>query len=80
VVSIVDRHHSSIRRLPPRGNQPGGEFALLAADQDLAGTGLDKALYRPGAFEFDMNGNRHRIQLSWEDGLRHKGVVITWKR
>ena len=47
----------------------GLEFALLAADQDLAGTGLDKALYRPGALEFDMNGNRHRIQLSWEDGL-----------
>ena len=58
----------------------GLEFALLAADQDLAGTGLDKALYRPGAFVFDMNGTRHRIQLSWEDGLPHEDVIITWKR
>ena len=27
----------------------GIEFTLLAAGHDLAGTGLDKALYRPGA-------------------------------
>jgi hypothetical protein len=58
----------------------GLELALMATDQDLAGTGLDKDLYRPGAFESDMNGTKHRIQLSWEDGLPHKGVVITWKR
>jgi hypothetical protein len=57
----------------------GLEFALLAADQDLAGTGLDKALYRPGAFMFDI-GTRHRILLSWEDGLPHEDVIITWKR
>jgi hypothetical protein len=58
----------------------GLEFALLAADQDLAGTGLDKALYRPRAFVFDMNGTRHHILLSWEDGLPHEDVIITWKR
>ncbi len=57
----------------------GLEFALLAADHDLAGTGLDKAMYRPAAFVFDMNGIRHRIQLSWEDGLPHEDVIITWK-
>ena len=39
----------------------GLEFALLAADHDVTGTGLDKALYRPAAFVFDMDGTRHRI-------------------
>lgn len=58
----------------------GLEFALLAADQDIAGTGLDKALDRPGALVFDMNGTRHRIQLSREDSLPHEDVTITWKR
>ena len=61
-------------------NLQGLEVALLAADHDLAGTGLDKALYRPGAFVFDMNGTRHRIQLSWEDVQPHEEVIITWKR
>jgi hypothetical protein len=58
----------------------GLEFALLAADHDVTGTGLDKALYRPAAFVFDMDGTRHRIQLSWEDGLSHQDVIITWKK
>jgi hypothetical protein len=58
----------------------GLEFALLAADHDVTGTGLDKALYRPAAFVFDMGGSRHRIQLSWEDGLPHQDVIITWKK
>jgi hypothetical protein len=58
----------------------GLEFALLAADHDVTGTGLDKALYRPAAFVFDMDGTRHRIQLSWEDGLSHQDVIFTWKK
>jgi hypothetical protein len=58
----------------------GLEFALLATDHDVAGTGLDKALYRPGAFVFDMGGTKHRLELSWEDGLHHQDVIITWKR
>jgi hypothetical protein len=58
----------------------GLEFALLAVDHDVTGTGLDKALYRPAAFVFDMDGTRHRIQLSWEDGLPHQDVIITWKK
>jgi hypothetical protein len=58
----------------------GLEFALLAADHDVAGTALDKALYRPATFLFDMDGIRHRIQLSWEDGLPHEDVIITWKK
>jgi hypothetical protein len=40
------------------------EFALLVADHDVTGTGLDKKLYRPGAFVFDMGGTKHRIELS----------------
>jgi hypothetical protein len=58
----------------------GLEFALLAADHDITGTSLDKALYRPGAFVFDIGGVRYRIQLSWEDGLSHEDVIITLKR
>lgn len=58
----------------------GLEFALLAADHDVTGTGLDKALYRPGAFVFDMGGTKHRIELSWEDGMPHQDVIITWKK
>ncbi|WP_146006687.1 hypothetical protein [Bradyrhizobium forestalis] len=58
----------------------GLEFALLATDHDINGTGLDKALYRPGAFVFRMGATTHRIQLSWEDGLSHEDVIITWKR
>jgi hypothetical protein len=58
----------------------GLEFAPLAADHDVTGTGLDKALYRPAAFVFDMDGTRHRIQLSWEDGLPHQDVITTWKK
>jgi hypothetical protein len=51
------------------------KFALLAADHDVTGTSLNKALYRPGAIVFDMGGTRHRIELSWEED-----VVITWKK
>jgi hypothetical protein len=58
----------------------GLEFALLATDHDVAGTGLDKALYRPAAFDFKMGAATHRIQLSWEDGLPHENVTITWKK
>jgi hypothetical protein len=58
----------------------GLEFALLAADHDVNGTRLDKALFRPGALVFDMAGVKHRIQISWEDGQRHEDVIITWKK
>jgi hypothetical protein len=57
----------------------GLEFALLAAEH-VTNTGLDKALYRPGAFVFQMGATMHRIRLSWEDGLRHEDVIITWKK
>src|SRR6266481_6639706 len=58
----------------------GLEFALLVADHDVTGTGLDKALYRPSAFVFRMGETAHRIQFSWEDGLPHEDVIITWKK
>ena len=58
----------------------GLEFALLATDHDVAGTGLDRVLYRPAAFDFQMGATTHRIQLSWEDGLPHENVTITWKK
>ena len=45
-----------------RGSQADSFFvflrvALLAADHDVTGTGLDKALYRPGALVYP-SGNR----------------------
>jgi hypothetical protein len=58
----------------------GLEFGLLAAEHNVTDMGLDKALYRPGAFVFQMGAKRHRIQLSWEDGLHHEDVIITWKK
>jgi hypothetical protein len=61
-------------------NLQGLEFALLATDHDVADTGLDKALYRPAAFDFKIGAATHRIQLSWEDGLPHENVTITWKK
>lgn len=57
----------------------GLEFALLAANHDLTGTGLERALYRPGVFIFDIADVKHHIQLSWEDGRHHEDVIITWK-
>jgi hypothetical protein len=61
-------------------NIQGLEFALLASEHDVRGTGLDKAIYRPDALEFNMAGLRHRIQLSWEDATPHQDVLITWQR
>lgn len=58
----------------------GLALAILAADQDTAGTGLDRAFYRPSAIVFDMGDVRHRIRLSWEDALPHDEVTLTWKR
>ncbi|WP_316186329.1 MULTISPECIES: hypothetical protein [unclassified Bradyrhizobium] len=53
-------------------------LGLLATDHDVEGAGLDKAFYRPGALVFDMGGVRHRIRLSWEDGISHFDVLLTW--
>ena len=58
----------------------GLEFALLAADHDITGTRLDKALFRPGALVFDMDGVKHRIRLSWGDGLPHEDVLVRRKK
>jgi hypothetical protein len=58
----------------------GLEFAVLAADHDITGTRLDKALFRPGALVFDMDGVKHRIQLSWGDGLPHEDVLVRRKK
>lgn len=54
----------------------GLHFALVAAEHDIAGTALKEALYRPGGFAFGMGASTHRIQLSWEDGLRHEDVLM----
>jgi hypothetical protein len=61
-------------------NIQGFEIALIAGDHDITGTGLEKALYRPGALIFEIGKVRHTIQMSWEDGLDHTGVTIGLKK
>lgn len=60
-------------------NIQGFELGLLATDHDISGTGLDKALYRPGAFIFKIGHKTHTLRLSWEDDLKHGDVTLTWE-
>ncbi len=58
----------------------GLHFALVAAEHDITGTPLKQAPYRPGGFVFRMGTTTHRIQLSWEDRLRHEDVIMEWTK
>jgi hypothetical protein len=55
----------------------GLALGLLAAEHELRGAGLDRALYRPGSLVFDMEGVQHRIQLCWEDQDEHQDVTLS---
>jgi hypothetical protein len=57
----------------------GFHLGLLAADHPIQGTGLDKAVYRPGRIVFDLGRVTHSIQFCWEDALPHITITITWK-
>jgi hypothetical protein len=57
----------------------GFQVGLLAADHVIAGTGLDKAVYRPRRLIFKMGRLTHTIDFSWNDNLPHMYVTITWK-
>ena len=52
----------------------------LIADHDLAGSGYEKAFYRPGSLIFDTGSVRHQIELSWDDGAPHPEVTLTWDK
>jgi hypothetical protein len=55
----------------------GFQIGLLATHDPIKGTGLDKAVYRPGKLVFDLGKVRHSIQLCWEDTLPHMTITIT---
>jgi hypothetical protein len=57
----------------------GFHTGLLATDHPIKGTGLDKAIYRPGKLVFDLGRVKHSIQLCWEDTLPHITITIAWK-
>jgi hypothetical protein len=57
----------------------GFRIGLLTTDHPIKGTGLDKAIYRPGKLVFDLGRVTHSIQLCWEDTLEHITITITWK-
>jgi hypothetical protein len=61
-------------------NIQGFQIGVLATDHDITGTGLDKAVYRPGRLIFKMEHLTHVIEMCWDDDLPHMDVTITWKR
>jgi hypothetical protein len=58
----------------------GLHVALLIAEHDIAGTGLERGFYRPGKIEFKFGRTVHHIQLSWEDDLSHETITLLWSR
>jgi hypothetical protein len=56
----------------------GMQIGVLAADHDIAGTGFDRAIYRPQRLIFKMGNLTNTIQLSWEDTLSHMDITLTW--
>jgi hypothetical protein len=57
----------------------GLHVGLLATEQDIAGTGFDRSVYRPGRYIFQMAHLTHTIQLSWNDKLPHIDLTMTWQ-
>ena len=60
-------------------NIQGLQLSLLALDHAIEGTGLDKAVYRPGTFTFRIGHLTHSIKLSWDDEFPHMNFTLTWK-
>jgi hypothetical protein len=54
----------------------GIHIGLLAADQEIQGTGLDRGFYRPGKLIFKLGNVTHSIQLCWEDELKHDEITF----
>jgi hypothetical protein len=55
----------------------GLKFVLLAADHPIAGTNIDKTIYRPGRIVFENWATVSTIELSWEDRLAHDDCFCT---
>jgi hypothetical protein len=55
----------------------GLKFVLLAADHPIAGTNIDKTIYRPGRIVFENRATVSTIELSWEDRLAHDDCICT---
>ena len=54
----------------------GFHISLLAANQPIQGTGLDRGFYRPGKLTFKLGDVTHSIQISWEDELKHDEITM----
>jgi hypothetical protein len=58
----------------------GMHTALLALDQPMAGSPLEKSGYRPGRIEFVLGDIQHQILLSWDDELEHGHMTLSWEK
>jgi hypothetical protein len=56
----------------------GFQLGLLATDHPIRGTGLDKAIYRPGRLIFEYGPVSHTLQLSWDDDIPHINITISY--
>lgn len=56
----------------------GMQIGVLAAEHDIAGTGFDRAIYRPKSLVFKMAHLTHTIQMCWDDTLPHMDITLTW--
>ena len=56
----------------------GMKIGVLAAEHDIAGTGFDRAIYRPSSLIFKMGRLTHTIHISWDDTLSHLDITLTW--
>ena len=54
----------------------GFHVSLLAADQNIEGTGLERGFFRPGKLIFKLGDVTHSIQFSWQDELDHEDVTL----
>jgi hypothetical protein len=54
----------------------GFHISVLAADQQIRGTGLDRGFYRPGKLIFKLGDVANSIQISWEDELKHDEITL----
>jgi hypothetical protein len=58
----------------------GLHIALLAINRPIAGSPLEKSGYRPGRIDFALGDARHTIFLSWDDGLEHGQMRLSWEK
>jgi hypothetical protein len=58
----------------------GLDFLVMVEPPDMAKSpSLRTAVFRPCEFTISIGSTKNRISLSWEDGLRHSPVHLTFK-